>query len=279
MSFMNTSEKDIAGLLGREFGSDRQHVKTSGQGRLGFFRLPPAAFCLLIILFSVFGSSCRMDMQDQPKDKAYRADSFFSDDSSMRRPPEGTVARGFLQEDTLLFTGKAPGAGNLAQGGNVVPATSAANQLVDSTVFPFPITQDVMDRGKGRYEIYCSVCHGMTGHGDGMIIRRGFNRKPPTFNDARLLTAPVGHYFDVISNGWGAMPSYSQQIPVTDRWSIIAYIRALQRSQTGFTGSGTTSAANSNSNANANAAGNSNANNATPQPAGNRVQNQAGGRR
>jgi len=94
-----------------------------------------------------------------------------------------------------------------------------------------------------------------------------------------LLTAPVGHYFDVISNGWGAMPSYSQQIPVTDRWSIIAYIRALQRSQTGFTGSGTTSAANSNSNANANAAGNSNANNATPQPAGNRAQNQAGGRR
>jgi mono/diheme cytochrome c family protein len=279
MSFMKTSEKDIAGLLGREFGSDRPHGKTSGEGRLGSLRLPPAAFCLVIILLSVFGASCRMDMQDQPKDKAYRSSTFFNDGSSMRRPPDGTVARGFLQEDTLLFTGKVPGTGNLAQGGNVVPSTSAASQQVDSTVFPFPITQEVMDRGKERYEIYCSVCHGLTGHGDGMIIRRGFNRKPPTFNDARLLTAPVGHYFDVISNGWGAMPSYSQQIPVTDRWSIIAYIRALQRSQTGFTGSGTTSAANSNSNANANAAGNSNANNATPQPAGNRAQNQAGGRR
>ncbi|PYS91311.1 MAG: hypothetical protein DMF64_12570 [Acidobacteria bacterium] len=117
--------------------------------------------------------------------------------------------------------------GNLGtqQGG---PGNAAAQQ--DATMFPFPITQDVLTRGQQRYNIYCSMCHGMTGYGDGMIVRRGF-RRPPSYHDERLRAAPVGHFFDVITNGWGAMPDYAAQIPVQDRWAIIAYVRALQLSQ------------------------------------------------
>ena len=85
-------------------------------------------------------------------------------------------------------------------------------------------------RGRQRYDIFCSACHGLTGNGDGMIVRRGF-RRAASFNDDRLRQAPVGHFFDAITNGWGAMPSYASQIPVQDRWAIIAYIRALQASQ------------------------------------------------
>jgi mono/diheme cytochrome c family protein len=96
--------------------------------------------------------------------------------------------------------------------------------------FPFPITEQVMTRGKERYEIFCSVCHGLTGYGDGMIVRRGF-RRAASYHDDRLRQAPVGHFFDVMTNGWGAMPSYAAQIPAQDRWAIIAYIRALQFSQ------------------------------------------------
>jgi mono/diheme cytochrome c family protein len=85
-------------------------------------------------------------------------------------------------------------------------------------------------RGRERYDIFCSVCHGLTGFGDGMIVRRGF-RRAASFHDDRLRQAPVGHFFDAITNGWGAMPSYAPQIPAQDRWAIIAYIRALQLSQ------------------------------------------------
>src|SRR5947209_4263361 len=100
----------------------------------------------------------------------------------------------------------------------------------DANMFPFPITADVLTRGQQRYNIYCSVCHGMTGYGDGMIVRRGF-RQPPSYHTDQLRQAPVGHFFDVITNGWGAMPDYASQIPVQDRWAIIAYVRALQLSQ------------------------------------------------
>ena len=116
--------------------------------------------------------------------------------------------------------------GNLGaqQGG----AGNAAPQ--DANMFPFPITADVLTRGQQRYNIYCSVCHGMTGYGDGMIVRRGF-RQPPSYHTDQLRQAPVGHCFDVITNGWGAMPDYASQMPVQDRWAIIAYVRALQLSQ------------------------------------------------
>jgi mono/diheme cytochrome c family protein len=124
-------------------------------------------------------------------------------------------------------------------GGRVgVPAgevqLQSAGDVVDA--FPFPVTKEVLDRGQERYQVFCQMCHGMTGFGDGMIVRRGF-RRPPSYHDDRLRREPVGHYFDVITNGWGAMPDYAAQIPVEDRWAIIAYIRALQLSQQAPAGS------------------------------------------
>jgi mono/diheme cytochrome c family protein len=107
----------------------------------------------------------------------------------------------------------------------------------DVTNFPFPITAEVVDRGQERYRIFCGMCHGQTGYGDGMIVRRGF-RQPPSYHTDELRAARVGHLFDVITNGWGSMPSYSAQIPARDRWAIIAYIRALQLSQQGVANAG-----------------------------------------
>ena len=183
-------------------------------------------------------------MQDQPKMKPYRASTVFRDGLSARPPVEGTVPRGYLKTDTEFFTGKKAGkaggaASSIAQA-SVAPqpaGTSAAPALQgpaaypdDVEVFPIAVTKDVVVRGKERYEIFCSACHGLTGNGDGMIVRRGF-RRAASFNDDRLRQAPVGHFFDAITNGWGVMPSYASQIPTQDRWAIVAYIRALQLSQ------------------------------------------------
>jgi mono/diheme cytochrome c family protein len=163
-------------------------------------------------------------MQDQPKIKAYRGSSFFGDGLSSRPPVPGTIPRGFLRSDKELYTGK-------KSVSSVSPASASTNAYPDDVdTFPFPITQETVVRGRERYEIFCSVCHGLTGHGDGMIVRRGF-RKAASFHEDRLRQAPVGHFFDAITNGWGAMPSYAAQIPVQDRWAIIAYVRALQLSQ------------------------------------------------
>lgn len=159
--------------------------------------------------------------------KPYRGTSFFTDGLSARQPIQGTIPRGFLRTDTELFTGKK----SAASVSSASPAPSSTNPYKDDTdTFPFPITEETVQRGRERYEIFCSVCHGLTGYGDGMIVRRGF-RRAASFNDDRLRQAPVGHFFDVITNGWGAMPSYASQIPVQDRWAIIAYVRALQLSQ------------------------------------------------
>jgi len=97
-------------------------------------------------------------------------------------------------------------------------------------VFPFPVTAEVMARGRERFDIFCSACHGLAGQGDGMIVRRGF-RRPTSFHDDRLRQVPPGYVYDVITNGFGAMPDYATQIPVEDRWAIVAYVKALQRSQ------------------------------------------------
>jgi mono/diheme cytochrome c family protein len=201
-----------------------------------------------VLLFAVccllFTPACRRDMQDQPKMKPFRSSTFFADGLSTRAPIEGTVARGFLKTDTEFFTGKKTGktptnaaAGAETPAGPQPTGISAGPALVgtaaypdDVEVFPIPITQEVVIRGKERYEIFCTACHGLTGNGDGMIVRRGF-RRAASFNDWGLRQAPVGHYFDAITNGWGAMPSYAPQIPAQDRWAIIAYIRALQLSQ------------------------------------------------
>jgi mono/diheme cytochrome c family protein len=153
--------------------------------------------------------ACRQDMHDQPKYVPLRQSTFFGDERSARPLVPGTVARGQLHEDTLLYTGKVNGA--------------------DATVFPFAVDTQVMARGHERFDIYCSPCHGRTGQGDGMVVRRGF-RRPPTFHQDRLRNAPVGQIFDVITNGFGAMPDYAAQVPAADRWAIIAYLRALQLS-------------------------------------------------
>ena len=164
--------------------------------------------------------------------KPYRSTTFFTDGLSTRQPIEGTVPRGYLRSDTEYFTGKktkAPGAA--ATPAPQQTSGTLANSFPDDVdKFPFPVTKEIVIRGHERYDIFCSVCHGLTGNGDGMIVRRGF-RRAASFNDDRLRQAPVGHFFDAVTNGWGAMPSYAAQIPVQDRWAIIAYIRALQTSQ------------------------------------------------
>jgi mono/diheme cytochrome c family protein len=184
-------------------------------------------------------------MQDQPKMKPYRATVFFKDGLSSRPLVEGTVPRGFLKTDTEFFTGKKAGratsaANNPQAAPGPQPGVPGANNAAnisgpaaypdDVELFPLPVTKEIVQRGKERYEIFCAACHGLTGNGDGMIVRRGF-RRAASFNDDRLRQAPVGHFFDAITNGWGVMPAYAPQIPAQDRWAIIAYIRALQLSQ------------------------------------------------
>ena len=203
------------------------------------------AHCLLLT------AACRRDMQDQPKAIVYRESTFFKDGVSSRPPVEGTVPRGYLRADREFYFGKKNGApiGNQQVGsagtsprnpdrvGNAgAPNASAPGATPmfpdDVDVFPFPITKEALDRGQERYQIFCSSCHGLTGYGDGMVARRGFNKPAPaSFHQDKLRQAPVGHFFDVVTNGWGAMPSHASQIPVEDRWKIIAYIRALQLSQ------------------------------------------------
>jgi len=128
--------------------------------------------------------------------------------------------------------------------------------------FPVPVTKELIERGQNRFNIYCIVCHGPLGNGDGMVVRRGFP-KPPTYHDDRLRNAPVGHFFDVMTNGWGKMPSYAAQVDPADRWAIVAYIRALQISQ--------------NPEQNAKMRGNTNTNTAEPLPAQSPKANTNGG--
>lgn len=188
---------------------------------------------IAIIGITLAGVGCRYDMQDQPRYKAYKESDFFSDKRASRDLPEGTVARGLLHANKALYTGKKENANLNAP---VQTTTDASgNTLVSSfpndiEEFPVPVTKELIDRGEQRYKVFCIVCHGPVGSGDGMIVRRGFS-KPPTYHDDRLRNAPVGHFFDVMTNGWGKMNSYASQIPVADRWAIVAYIRTLQASQ------------------------------------------------
>src|SRR6266550_9556862 len=207
-------------------------------------KAPRAAFCLLLSVYCLlFSSGCRRDMQDQPKMKPFRSTTFFGDGLSARPLIEGTIPRGYLRADTAFYTGKKSKLLNGTPAPSPTPtgpqptasapggaARTAASYPDDVETFPFPITEEIVTRGRERYDIYCSVCHGLTGDGDGMIVRRGF-RRAASFHDDRVRQAPVGHYFDAITNGWGAMPSYAPQITAQDRWAIIAYVRALQLSQ------------------------------------------------
>jgi hypothetical protein len=150
-------------------------------------------------------------MADQPRYEPYEESSFFANGQSSRPLPEGTVARGYLNEDQVMYTGFLNGR----------PAA----------VFPFEITRSVLDAGRERYDIYCTPCHDYTGAGRGIVVLRGFRRPPPSFHSERLREALPGHFFDVITNGFGAMGEYASQVRPRDRWAIIAYIRALQLSQ------------------------------------------------
>lgn len=193
-----------------------------------------AVFAFCVLPFTLFtGCGVRFDMQDQPRYKAYKKSEFFADKRASRDAPEGTIARGQLRDNKAFYTGKidnpnlnAPVASTTGPTGNTI-VTSFPNDIDE---FPIPVTKELVDRGQERYNIYCIVCHGPVGSGDGMVVRRGFV-KPPTYHDDRLRNAPVGHFFDVISNGWGRMNSYGAQIQPADRWAIIAYIRTLQVSQ------------------------------------------------
>jgi cytochrome c553 len=162
------------------------------------------------LLYLAMTAGCRQDMHNQPKYIPLRHSEFFKDGSSARPLPDDTVARGTLQDDSPFFTGK---------NGSV---------LVDT--LPLPLTQQVLDRGENRFDIYCAPCHDRNGTGNGMIVRRGY-RQPPSYHIDRLRQAPLGHFFDVMTNGFGAMPDYRAQIAPRDRWAIAAYIRALQYSQ------------------------------------------------
>jgi len=155
-------------------------------------------------------TGCRQDMHDQPRFKPLTQSDFFTDLRSARMPVDGTVARGQLRDDAYFYTGKL-----------------GANP---GDFMPFPVNLDVLARGRERFNIYCTPCHSRTGDGNGMIVQRGF-RPPPSFHTERLRKAPLGYFFDVMTNGFGAMPDYASQIPPRDRWCIVAYIRALQLSQ------------------------------------------------
>jgi cytochrome c553 len=154
--------------------------------------------------------ACRDDMHDQPRYKAFAATSFFGDGRSERPAIPDTVARGQLHLDEARYTGKINGK--------------------DVDYFPIQITKADLERGQERFNIYCSPCHGRLGNGHGMVVARGL-RQPPNYLDPRLVDAPVGHFFDVMTNGYGAMYSYASRVANDDRWRIAAYIRALQLSQ------------------------------------------------
>jgi len=178
-------------------------------------------------------------MHDQPKYRPLRPVEqigSINDGRSARPLVEGTVARGELREDVEFYTGKK--AGQPPQS-STAPQSQSPDQQTSGppaglqgfvTEFPMQITAADLDRGQQRFNIYCAVCHGPLGDGGGMIPKRGF-RKPPSYHDDRLRNAPVGYFFDVITNGFGNMPDYSAQVEPGDRWRIIAFIRALQLSQ------------------------------------------------
>lgn len=191
-----------------------------------------SAFTLLSLLLA---AGCdRLDMYDQPRYEALEASSFFADGRSARPQVAGTIARGALREDEPFYTGQ--------EGGQLVHQIPAAayRAIYDGSprrfgptyneTAPAELRKALLKRGRERFDIYCSVCHGRAGDGDGMIVRRGF-RRPPSYHTDRLRQAPAGHFYDVVTSGFGAMPSYASRIDAADRWAIVAYIRALQLSQ------------------------------------------------
>jgi len=167
----------------------------------------PRRLVSVAITLIFFAVACRQDMQDQPKYKPLAPSRFFSDGKSARQLVEGTAP--YSPE------GK---------------ATPPAADLSKMTTLPFALTPQVMNRGQERFNVYCSPCHGRLGYGNGMVVQRGF-RAPPSYHIDRLRQAPLGHFYGVMTNGFGAMSSYADKVAPDDRWAVAAYIRALQLSQ------------------------------------------------
>jgi mono/diheme cytochrome c family protein len=217
-----------------------------------------AALLALLCAAVLTAAGCRYDMQDTPRYEYYERSEFFANEMASRPLIEGTVPRGYLRADKALYTGKREGAAvspetisseggrNAATRGqtpentgnqtnpntpaNMTNTNAAASFSPDLvTEFPLPVTKELLDRGEERFRIFCIVCHGPNGEGNGMVVRRGYTR-PPSYYEERLRGAPVGHFYDVITNGFGRMNGYAAQVPVQDRWAIAAYIRALQAS-------------------------------------------------
>ncbi len=199
-------QRDRGGLTAPLFPERRKPGKTPRSRIRSICGLQILAAGLALVLLG----GCREDMQNQPRYKPFRPSPFFADDDSSRPMVPGTVARGELRTDRYFYSG--------------FVGKSAGDYM------PFPVTKAVLERGRERFNIYCAPCHARAGDGNGMIVQRGF-RRPPSYHTDRLRNAPLGHFYDVITNGFGAMPDYSAQIEPRDRWMIVAYIRALQLSQ------------------------------------------------
>ncbi len=189
--------------------------KPEGRGQRAEGRAPQCARCfaifyLLSSIFLIFLTGCRRDMFLQPSEQPLERSTFFRDNEMASRPlPAHTVARGQLDDDEAFYTGMI--------GTNLV------------TQFPMPVTREVMLRGQERFNIYCAPCHGRTGEGNGIVPQRGYPA-PPSYHTERLRAVPVGHFFDVITRGYGVMYPYANRVEPADRWAIAAYIRALQLS-------------------------------------------------
>ena len=162
-----------------------------------------------LIAIALLLVGCRPDMTNQPKAKPLSESDFFSNGTNARQPPAHTVTRGDAREDTAFYTGQTNG--------------TYVTQL------PLKLTRDVMIRGRERFDAICAECHDRTGSGNGMVVQRGFPQ-PPSFHVDRLRNAPIGHFFDVMTNGYGVMYPYATRVDLEDRWAIAAYIRALQLS-------------------------------------------------
>ena len=173
---------------------------------------PQSVGCLIAVLAVGVLAGCHSDMYDQPRYEPLEKSDFFEDGRASRPEVAGTVARGELREDEAFYTGKQDG------------------QLVEDLPESLEVNLALLRRGQERFNIFCTPCHGLLGEGDGMIVRRGF-RQPPTYHSNRLRGVPIGHFFDVMTNGFATMPDYAEQIPARDRWAIAAYVRALQWSQ------------------------------------------------
>lgn len=167
-------------------------------------------FIVIVSMMPLLYAGCHRDMRDQPRYEVYEASTFFDDGTSARALVKGTVARGHLDDDDAFHTGR------------------DGSQLLLEV--PLKLDRELLERGRQRYGIYCAPCHGFVGDGKGIIVQRGFH-PAASFETERLRNVPAGHIFDVMTHGFGPMPSFKAQITSRDRWAIIAYIRVLQMSQ------------------------------------------------